>query len=293
MVSVIVPTYNRGGSIVGTLDSILLQRYRPIEIVVVDDGSTDNTQRVTYQWAQHIDDQELHFRYLRQENSGAPSARNSGMRASTGQYLQFLDSDDTIEPEKILQQVHALKRCPLNLAVCDFAYVNGSGAAAKVSIVRNSGDLHSRLVYGWSVSVSTPLMSRRSVFGKAWWEESLVRSQDMDFMIKVFCLNDSYVYIPEAWCYYNQHSGPRISDIYRSTDFPYFSVIVSLVKFGLVSYTHISRSGRQFLFKNIRYLSRNLARSIRERSILSAKKMYVAMLPRDIRLRLRKIRGKA
>jgi glycosyltransferase involved in cell wall biosynthesis len=292
LVSVIVPTYNRGYFILEALDSIWSQSYRPIEVVVVDDGSTDATQSVLECWNKKCRDREVSFRYVRTENRGAPAARNLGMRLCTGKYLQFLDSDDTLEPEKISCQVDALERSGYALAVCDFAMVRKGDETANMQKMSNTGDLHARMINGWSIFISTPLMTKSVVLGKAWWEESLARSQDMDFMLKVFCLNDCYVYNPEVWSYWHQHAAPRISDIYRWTDFPNFSVMVSLVKFGLSSYTHLSREGRKFLYACIRYRARSLRASLKHQVISSARDAYASSLPLDFRLFLRRVRGK-
>ena len=117
--SVVVPVYNRAGLIGETLDSVASQTYRPIEVVIVDDGSTDNTVSVVRQWMDTVQDSpHLVVRLVAQQNSGAPAARNNGIEESCGEFLQFLDSDDILDPDKIRIQVEALIRNP----EADFAY---------------------------------------------------------------------------------------------------------------------------------------------------------------------------
>jgi glycosyltransferase involved in cell wall biosynthesis len=94
-VSVIIPTYNQGEYLGDAVLSVLAQSFHDIELVVVDDGSTDNTRKI----AQGFTDRRI--LYLYQENQGLSAARNTGIKNSTGRYLTFLDSDDLYHPEKI------------------------------------------------------------------------------------------------------------------------------------------------------------------------------------------------
>jgi hypothetical protein len=111
LVSVIVPTFNRAGLIGETLRSVLAQTYRPIEIVVVDDGSTDCTREVVERFVGEADPG-LHVRYVAQENLGVSAARNRGLAESRGEFIQYLDSDDLMNPHKLQLQVEALARRP-------------------------------------------------------------------------------------------------------------------------------------------------------------------------------------
>lgn len=106
LVSVIIPAYNRAGVILETLESVADQTYRPIELVVVDDGSTDDTRAAVEEWGQnHAEDQGLALRVFTQRHAGAPSARNLGLIECRGEYVQYLDSDDLLHPEKLDRQV--------------------------------------------------------------------------------------------------------------------------------------------------------------------------------------------
>ena len=95
--SVITPCFNRAHLIAQTLDSVKAQTYRPIEIVIVDDGSKDSTQTLVADWiAKNSETDTLSIKYIHQENLGASAARNRGIEAISGEFVQFLDSDDTI-----------------------------------------------------------------------------------------------------------------------------------------------------------------------------------------------------
>lgn len=98
LVSAIIPTYNRSGTIARAIRSVLKQSYPSIEILVVDDGSTDNTKEVLQPFGESI-------RVLEQSNAGPSAARNRGLAAARGEFVAFLDSDDEWMPSKIARQI--------------------------------------------------------------------------------------------------------------------------------------------------------------------------------------------
>lgn len=121
MVSVIIPTYNRGYFISKTIDSVLAQTYRPVEIIVVDDGSSDDTSVVVDKYGSQL-------RYIYQENAGLASARNTGLAAARGEYIAFQDSDDIWLPWKLQAQVALMRNVPdLALVWTDMTAVDPDG----------------------------------------------------------------------------------------------------------------------------------------------------------------------
>ena len=105
-VSVIIPTYNRANLIARSIESALNQTYRDFEILIVDDGSTDATFDAVSPFLKHA-----HVRYLRHEkNKGHQAARNTGVKNASGDYIAFLDSDDTWNPQKIELQLDAINK---------------------------------------------------------------------------------------------------------------------------------------------------------------------------------------
>lgn len=103
LVSVIIPTYNRADLVCEAIQSVLDQTYQNFEIIVVDDGSTDNTRKALQPYMDRI-------QYIYQENSGHGAARNTAIRASRGQWIAFLDSDDVWLPDKLSRQMEILNR---------------------------------------------------------------------------------------------------------------------------------------------------------------------------------------
>jgi glycosyltransferase involved in cell wall biosynthesis len=108
LVSVVIPSYNYGRFVVEAVKSALAQTYRPIEVIVVDDGSTDDTAERLAAYADRI-------RYIRQENSGLSAARNTGIRAATGEWVALLDADDLWHRQKLEVQLRAGERASVGL----------------------------------------------------------------------------------------------------------------------------------------------------------------------------------
>ena len=105
VISVVIPTFNRAGWLRHALDSVLAQTYQDFEIVVVDDGSTDDTQSVVRSYGQQV-------RYVYQNNEGRGAARNTGVQDARGDLIAFLDSDDNCYPDRLERQVEYLHRHP-------------------------------------------------------------------------------------------------------------------------------------------------------------------------------------
>src|SRR5262249_441294 len=101
LVTVVIPTYNRADLLPDAIESVLAQSYKPIEIIVVDDGSTDDTRAVATRFGDRI-------RYVYQENAERAAARNHGLRLACGDFIAFLDSDDYWDHDKIESDVSVL-----------------------------------------------------------------------------------------------------------------------------------------------------------------------------------------
>lgn len=110
-VSVIIPTYNYGRFVTQAVDSVLAQTYRPLEVIVVDDGSTDDTRQRLAPYGDRI-------RYVYQQNAGPEAARNTGLELAQGEFVAFLDPDDYWLPGKLEIQVRWLQKEPTAVMVC-------------------------------------------------------------------------------------------------------------------------------------------------------------------------------
>lgn len=124
MISVVIPAFNAGRFIRRTIDSVLAQTYCDYEIIVVDDGSTDDTPEVVKSYGQKV-------RYIYQENAGDGPARNTGIAAAKGEWIAFLDHDDEWLPQKLQLQMELLRQNP-ELRWCAANYYMSSGSRRAV-----------------------------------------------------------------------------------------------------------------------------------------------------------------
>ena len=184
-VSVIIPTYNRAHLIGRAIRSVLNQTYQDFELIVVDDGSTDNTEEVVKGF------NDGRIRYIRHdENRGGAAARNTGIKASQGEYIAFLDSDDEWLPHKIEKQLTVFSKGSLRLGVV-YTGVRTvdlrSGRLIHIKLPQARGDIFRKLLSENVVvgSTSTALI-RRSCLGKSGlFDENLPSRQDLDLWIRL------------------------------------------------------------------------------------------------------------
>jgi GT2 family glycosyltransferase len=121
LVSVVIPTFNRCHLVQQALDSVLAQTFNDLEIIVVDDGSTDGTDQALTQYGDRI-------RYVWQENQGESAARNHGIALAKGRYIAFLDSDDLWRPDKLTRQIALLERsADIGLVFCQAQMIDERG----------------------------------------------------------------------------------------------------------------------------------------------------------------------
>jgi glycosyltransferase involved in cell wall biosynthesis len=187
-VSVIIPTYNRAGLLPQTIQSALDQTFADLEILVVDDGSTDGTEQVVQKFA------DSRLIYIRQAHSGLPAvARNTGLRHARGEYIAFLDSDDLWLPEKLALQVQYMDaHRELGLSYSNaYQFVHDPGThnsrpMVDTAVVK-SGHTFERL-YGRQVIPNLTVMIRASVLEKAGTFDSdprLMANEDYEYWLRI------------------------------------------------------------------------------------------------------------
>jgi glycosyltransferase involved in cell wall biosynthesis len=130
LVSVIVPTYKRASVVTRAIDSVIAQVYRPIELIVVNDGSPDHTAEVLAGVEPRVRKAGLIPKFINKANGGAASARNTGLRAIAGDYFAFLDDDDIWMPEKLARQLAAIEKTGASASCCFVARSGGRSSRA-------------------------------------------------------------------------------------------------------------------------------------------------------------------
>jgi glycosyltransferase involved in cell wall biosynthesis len=182
LVSVIIPTYNRGWIIKEAIDSILAQDYTEFELIVVDDGSTDHTSDVLDSYGDDI-------KVLFQKNKGVSAARNRGIAEASGKFIAFLDSDDLWLPQKLTVQIEFFNQTP-DALICQTEEVwirNGLRVNPKKRHKKPSGMIFNPSLELCLVSPSA-VMIRRSLFGRVGkFDETLPACEDYDLWLRISC----------------------------------------------------------------------------------------------------------
>ena len=214
--SVIVPTYNRAKLISGTLDSIEQQQYRPIEIIVVDDGSTDDTKTVVAMWAEKNASSELCIIYSRQNNSGPAAARKLGFKQSTGQYVQYLDSDDYLHPTRLAKIAGLFRKEEAELVITGFEIFDDKTEEV-VSRQYGYSDKNQleRVLKGQLVVQPLRCAFKRSLLEKVGaWNETMRMGEDRLYIERALCLSDKAVGLRDVLGSLRRGSGDHRSKNY-------------------------------------------------------------------------------
>jgi glycosyltransferase involved in cell wall biosynthesis len=181
-VSVIIPTYNRAWAVKEAVDSVLAQEFNDFELIVVDDGSTDDTPKTLNAYGPRIT-------VLRQSNRGVSAARNRGIAAAAGHLVAFLDSDDLWLPSKLVRQVDFFNNHPAAV-ICQTEEIwirNGVRVNPKKRHQKFSGMIFERSLELCLVSPSA-VMIRKALFNSiGGFDESLPACEDYDLWLRVSC----------------------------------------------------------------------------------------------------------
>ena len=208
-VSVVIPAYNKANLTVKVVESVLNQTYKDIEIIVVDDGSTDDTRQLICAYGDKI-------KYVYKKNGGACSARNVGINLASGEYIGLLDCDDLYLPEKIKLSVDFLEKHP------DFGFVHSAAYFTddKDNILRIFSHYKSRRT-GWigkdllfrDFICNSTVIVRKSCFKKVgFFDESIFTPGDWDMWLRL-AENYKAGYIDKPLVSYRVSSGYNLSHI--------------------------------------------------------------------------------
>jgi glycosyltransferase involved in cell wall biosynthesis len=184
--SLIIPTFNHARFVGAAIDSALAQTVRAFEIIVVDDGSTDETPAVLARYAARV-------RVLRQENRGLSAARNAGLAAAHGKFVSFLDADDVMAPTKLAAQLEVLERShAIGWTYCDVlmeTVVTGATARASERFGYASraldGWLFPELIHGNFIPAIAPLVRRTALEVAGGFDERLTALEDWDMWLRL------------------------------------------------------------------------------------------------------------
>lgn len=212
-VSVIIPTFNRSHLIGKTIDSVLNQTYRNFEIIVIDDGSTDNTREVVRSYGDVV-------RYFKQTNSGVAAARNTGIAMSEGEYISFLDSDDTFLPDNLeIKMAFFKNHTNESWVYSDWQYVDERGDLLQTGSQKYNyanrqlnGIIFNELIYHRNFISPCTVVLKKLIFKDiGYFDASILSLEEYDLWIRI-SLKYPVNYINEVLTYTTIHSGSLSED---------------------------------------------------------------------------------
>ena len=216
LVSVIIPTYKRVGMITRVLDSVWNQTYRPIELLVVNDGSPDNTEEVVSEWiAKHSETVGFSAKLITQPNAGGCSARNNGLSHASGEFIQFFDDDDELCRTAFEAHVNNLRE-----------HSEVSSSLGQATYIADKGSLDTSYRLGYLdgrkdfVELVKNLPSPSFVLfrhealkkGNILWDTDLPCAQDTDFMVQTLLTGNTFFSINHISSKIYFHTGTHVSN---------------------------------------------------------------------------------
>ena len=184
-ISVIIPTYNRGNMIENSITSVLNQTYKNLEVLIIDDGSTDNTKEII----DKIEDKRI--RYIKiKENLGGSNARNIGIKEATGRFISFQDSDDTFYPNKLELQFNNMINQNSNLDFCKIKVIFNSSYHHYVpnkfqekNIMK--GNFFTELIANGNYISTQSILVRKKFIEKYYFDVNMPRLQDYELILRM------------------------------------------------------------------------------------------------------------
>lgn len=253
LVSVIIPCFNAQRWLVEALDSCLQQTYPAIEIIVIDDGSTDRCLEIIHSYGNRL-------LWETGPNRGGNYARNRGFALSSGEYIQYLDADDYILPEKIERQVRFLEETGADVVYGDWKYQqhlsNGKTFLEDIQIAEAQADILESLLADWWVALAARLYKRTAVENSGGWDESLQAGQDRDFFISVVINGAKAAYQPGCYSIYRRYGNVTVSTFSKSRWLENHCLLMEKAEIKLFRFGKLSLNYRQALAKSYFSLAR-------------------------------------
>jgi len=183
-VSVIIPTYNRGHLLGRAIQSVINQTYHDFEVIIIDDGSADNTKQVVKSF------KDERIVYIRRDiNRGAAAARNIGIKKARGEYIAFQDSDDEWLPEKLEKQIWVFNNTPPEVGVVYTGFYklkdNKKSYIPSVEIIHKEGDIFYSILKGNFVGTPAALVKRECFETAGMFDEKFPSLEDWELFIRI------------------------------------------------------------------------------------------------------------
>ncbi|RKX30893.1 MAG: hypothetical protein DRP22_04525 [Verrucomicrobia bacterium] len=201
LVSVVIPCFQAAEYVGEAIESALAQTHPSVEVIVVDDGSSDGTVEVVQQFGKRV-------KLLQEPHRGAAAARNRGWRTARGEYVQFLDADDLLHPEKIARQLQAAGGSRREIVFCDCEIVSLSGEAVRIpALGPYTGGDPVVFLLRYQVLTAAALYPKTLLQRVGGFDEDLPCAQEFDLNLRIACLGGALRYVPSKLCTWRQRPG--------------------------------------------------------------------------------------
>jgi glycosyltransferase involved in cell wall biosynthesis len=212
-VSLIIPTYNCGQYISQAIESALKQTYKDIEIIVVDDGSTDYTREVLKPYVT-----KRICQYIYQSNQGVAKARNTGILAAKGEYIAYVDADDEMDKRMIAVCIEALAREKTDWCITDILRIESKGDDDRTRICKTIVPKNPEMgILKNDFSLRSPFFRKETLLGVGLYDASLLTREDWDMNIRLIQNSKFFSYIPEPLYIYKIRSNSLMKNNNRKS----------------------------------------------------------------------------
>jgi glycosyltransferase involved in cell wall biosynthesis len=209
LVSVVIPVYNQERYIKEAVESVLGQTYPQVELVVVDDGSTDRTPEILKTYGSRL-------RYIRQSNAGAATALNNGIAAATGELVGWLSSDDVYEPAKVQRQVELFQARPeISLTYTDFNVIDGDGRLIRTvrsPYYSDRKEFIRRLILGNFVNGSSVIAKKKALVDTGLFDPVMTYHADANMWLRLLKRHE-FGHVNEVLLNYRWHAGNASNNV--------------------------------------------------------------------------------
>ena len=291
-VSIIIPVYNNEKYLEVCIESACNQSYSNLEIILVNDGSTDNSLNICKNYAE----KDIRIKIIEKNNSGVSSARNVGLKKSTGEYILFLDSDDYIDTNMIKDMVYKIKKYDTDLVICGFIVfdqdksIKQSFGNELIQGKENIASFYSKL-NGRTNSPTNKLYKNNLITKK--FDESLHLGEDLIFNLDYVESCYSLVCIDKCYYHYRRDNKNSITNNFNEQSFD----IAEMLHLRLKSYVEINNNkpnlidiNRYFVTDTISYMNKYINST--QKGLIDKKAMITNILENEnLRKALSDIKG--
>lgn len=211
-VSVIIPNYNRGTLVAETIANMLGQTLPPLEVIVVDDGSTDDSRNVIEGFGDKV-------RLLCQENLGPGAARNAGLQAAQGEFIQFMDSDDLASLNKLEVQATAMQQAKADLSYGPWIKLSFDGHRVipenhvlQAKPVPADKSLLHWFLTNWSIVFQTCLFRRSFLLEAGLYRTDMFLAEDLEYFTRILLRSPKIIFTPESLTLYRLHAINKLTE---------------------------------------------------------------------------------